>query len=93
MSSFIPWMVSPSSSTTARTVPCMAGWLGPRLTSIRFDGNGASRGLSAGAAGTGRRLSVSLAMFVLSYPPVGPGPRKGSSTVRSGMSGWRPRSE
>ena len=50
MSSFMPWMVSPSSSTTARTVPCMAGWLGPRLTSIRFDGNGASRGLSAGAA-------------------------------------------
>ncbi len=34
MSSFISTMVSPSSATTARVTPCMAGWLGPRFTTI-----------------------------------------------------------
>ena len=31
-------MVSPSSVTTMRTVPCMAGCEGPRFTVIRDDG-------------------------------------------------------
>src|SRR5574337_1153107 len=53
MSSFRSVMVSPSSSTTDRTVPWVAGWLGPRLISIFRDGNGASSGSGAAAAAGG----------------------------------------
>src|SRR4051812_10900338 len=45
-------MVSPSSVTTRRTVPCMAGWEGPRFTVINDDGSSASSESGSGALGS-----------------------------------------
>src|SRR3954470_22216393 len=47
-------MVSPSSVTTNRTVPCIAGWEGPRLTVIGAEG----RSCSNASGSSGSRCSV-----------------------------------
>src|SRR6266852_6609819 len=48
-------MVSPSSVTTRRSVPCMAGCEGPRLTVVRLDGSSDS---SASGSWSCRACSV-----------------------------------
>ena len=55
--------ISPSSSTTARVTPCIAGCDGPRFTTIRFDGSGASSSLS-----TARARGVLLAARAAARP-------------------------
>src|SRR5258707_2394895 len=49
-------MVSPSSVTTSRTTPCIAGCDGPRLTVIGADGRSSSK--VSGSCGTGSVIGV-----------------------------------
>src|ERR1700694_4100082 len=51
-------MVSPSSVTTRRTVPCMAGCDGPRLTVIRDDGRSFSSASAAPAISKGSVIGM-----------------------------------
>ena len=92
-------MVSPSSSTFMRTVPCMAGCEGPMLITMCLVWRWASSsdswayasvsGLAFGAVGLG---VVSHGVLGVRTTPLVPGPRKMSLMGRSGISGCRSRS-
>src|SRR5437667_10510225 len=53
-------MLSPSSVTTRRTVPCIAGWDGPRLIVIRDDGISASTASGSAARSNGSVIGTRI---------------------------------
>src|SRR5205085_4888906 len=67
-------MVSPSSVSTRRTVPCIAGCDGPRFTVIRLDGSSdssASGSCSCACSVIGVRIDVAAAHVRLAHRHAG----------------------